>query len=66
MTADQRAVARILNLVEEGLESNAVHDGVATWRVLMEIRAVAEMLARRPAPDDTTLDLSDYTHGAEQ
>jgi len=52
MTADQRAVANILRLADEALEMNALHDHLATWRCLAEIKVLAEGLASRPAAID--------------
>lgn len=67
MTADQRAVARILEAVDVAMECNNLHDHLGTWRALSDIKLNAELLSRAPAPGTTdALDLAELTHGAEQ
>ena len=45
MSAQQRAVATLLGLVDEAMEANTLHDALGTWRALAEIKVVAESLS---------------------
>ena len=62
MSTDQRAIAALLSLIDEAMESNTLHDALGTWRALAEIKVIAEALSVRVVGQAT---LDEITHGSD-